>query len=283
MKVSRKFITWMVDARTLLFLSNFALVVIGMLFLKMQRTWLQIGFGLSMALLAEFLWLYFYKKQRKFEYYHLSSSVVTGIGLILVLNLTEWWLYGLLSVVGTSSKYLLKKNERDHLFNPSNFAIVALVALSSSDTIRIYSDQFAMSKYVFYHVLIFGLICCFLVDRLALIFSYMGTFAAFAILFDRLNLKMNFYDIIGSELGAGALIFLFFMITDPRTSPKRRSAQVMWGIFVATLSVAMKYQEVYYSRFLALFIATAVGIIFESSARSTGLLAKRQELIKAAS
>lgn len=145
------------DARTLLFLNNFALVVIGMLLLKMQRTWIQIIFRLGCTLLTEFLFLYFYKRRRKFEIQQFLSSIVTGIGLILVINAVVWWAYGALSVIAIASKHLLRKNERDHIFNPANFAIIFFIALSPDNLLRIYSDQFAMSKYILYHL---GRPCC---------------------------------------------------------------------------------------------------------------------------
>jgi Na+-translocating ferredoxin:NAD+ oxidoreductase RnfD subunit len=267
----------LLDARVILFINNLVLVVLGMVLLNMPRTWTQILFGLSIALLTEFLFIHFLRKEKSNRYYQYISSIVTAIGLILVINAVNWWVYGALSFIAIASKHLLKKNVRDHLFNPANFAIVFFIALSSTSFVRIYSDQFAMSKYILYQVLVVGVICSYLVSRLTLIFSYSITFLFWGLLLNQFQMKMNFYDIVGSEVGVGSLIYLFFMITDPRTSPSSRRAQIIWGVSIASLSVLLKYHEVYYSRFIALFIATSLGGMYEVSRRATGKYLLLQE------
>lgn len=69
----------------------------------------------------------------------------------------------------------------------------------------------------------------------------------------------------GPELGTGAMIYLFFMITDPRTSPHRAKAQFFWAGLIAFLAVLLRSHEIHFSRFIALFIATLLTGLYEVS------------------
>src|SRR5262249_48518723 len=49
--------------------------------------------------------------------------------------------------------------------------------------------------------------------------------------------------VLGHQLLVGSLIlFTFFMISDPKTTPDRRSARIAWGMAVAVLAFVLQHQ-----------------------------------------
>ena len=59
---------------------------------------------------------------------HLASAYITGISVGILLRSPAFWPYALCSAIAITSKYVLRWRGR-HLWNPSNFAISAMLFL----------------------------------------------------------------------------------------------------------------------------------------------------------
>jgi Na+-transporting NADH:ubiquinone oxidoreductase subunit NqrB len=93
------------------------------------------GFGDSTAILTELvlgrlLWG---------TWPHLASAYVSGISVGMLIRSPEFWPYALCAALSITSKYVLRLEGR-HLWNPSNFGIVAMLVLAS-DTVAGLSVQ----------------------------------------------------------------------------------------------------------------------------------------------
>src|ERR1700753_1383326 len=60
---------------------------------------------------------------------HLASAYITGISVGILLRSPAFWPYALCSAIAITSKYVLRWRGR-HLWNPSNFAISAMLLLA---------------------------------------------------------------------------------------------------------------------------------------------------------
>src|SRR5690606_21221866 len=56
---------------------------------------------------------------------HLASAYITGISVGMLVRSPAFWPYALCSAISITSKYVLRLENR-HLWNPSNFGIVAM-------------------------------------------------------------------------------------------------------------------------------------------------------------
>ena len=60
---------------------------------------------------------------------HLASAYISGISIGMLLRSPEFWPYPLCAAISIVSKYVLRVDGR-HLWNPSNFGIVAMLVLA---------------------------------------------------------------------------------------------------------------------------------------------------------
>jgi Na+-translocating ferredoxin:NAD+ oxidoreductase RnfD subunit len=71
-----------------------------------------------------------------------------------------------------------------------------------------------------------------------------------------------FLLIIGPELNVGVILFAFLMITDPITSPRNHNLQWLFGFSIAAVNLILRYEQLYYSQFIALFIVLSFTSVF---------------------
>jgi hypothetical protein len=70
---------------------------------------------------------------------HLASAYVSGISVGMLVRSPDFWPYAVCSALAITSKYLIRMDGR-HIWNPSNFAIVAMLVLAA-DTVASLSVQ----------------------------------------------------------------------------------------------------------------------------------------------
>src|SRR4029077_21215489 len=86
-----------------------------------SRTLLAIGTAIALEMVLG-RWLYG-------KIPNLASAYITGISVGILDRSPEYWPYALTSAIAITSKYVLRWRGR-HLWNPSNFAICAMLLLA---------------------------------------------------------------------------------------------------------------------------------------------------------
>ena len=133
------------------------------------------------------------------------------------------------AVITIASKFVIRFNGK-HLFNPTNFGIVAMMALSGQ--VWVSPGQWGnLAVFAFLMACLGGLV----VNRAArsdvtyaFIISYM------ALVFGRSIWLGEPMSIPIHRLENGALLlFTFFMISDPRTTPNSRLGRILFALIVA--------------------------------------------------
>jgi enediyne biosynthesis protein E5 len=161
----------------------------------------------------------------------LRSPLITGLSLSLLLRADEPWLHAAAGAVAILSKFLLRVDGK-HVFNPAGFAIVAL--LLGSNHVWISPGQWGASIWFAALVAFFAILVLHAARRadVAIFFllSHAGLLLARAWwLGDPLAIPLH-------QLQSGSLlIFAFFMISDPRTTPDARLARFIFAFAVALL------------------------------------------------
>ena len=76
---------------------------------------------------------------------------------------------------------------------------------------------------------------------------------------------------LGPMTGAEFALFTFSMIPDPKTSPTGARECVMWGLAIAVLDGVLRFLEIRYSMFYALFALCAALPLFRLRAARRGV------------
>jgi len=159
----------------------------------------------------------------------LRSPTITGLSLSLLLRADALWLYGLAAVIGIGSKFILRLNGK-HVFNPAGLAIVVL--LLTSNGVWISPGQWGTDIWFAALTGFLAILVLSAARRADIAIFFLASHAALLLaraawLGDPLSIPLH-------QLQSGSLlIFTFFMISDPRTSPDSMLGRFLFAFAVA--------------------------------------------------
>ena len=162
----------------------------------------------------------------------LRSALITGLSLSLLLRADEPWLPAIAGIVAIASKFVLRIDGK-HIWNPAGFAIVAL--LLTSGGVWISPGQWGASVWFGSLVAFLAILVLHASQRSDTALFFLGSHAALLLaralwLGDPLVIPLH-------QLHSGSLlIFAFFMISDPRTTPDSRVGRLVLALAVALLA-----------------------------------------------
>ena len=163
----------------------------------------------------------------------LRSALITGLSLSLLLRADAAWLPAIAGVVAIASKFVLRVDGR-HIFNPAGFAIVALLLLAGGG-VWISPGQWGSSVWFASLLAFVAILVLQAAQRSDIALFFLGSHAA--LLFARAFWLGDPIAIPLHQLQNGALlIFAFFMISDPRTTPDSRLGRFLFALAVAALA-----------------------------------------------
>ena len=157
------------------------------------------------------------------------SALISGLSLCLLLRTNSLTLAVAAAVVTIASKFVIRINGK-HLFNPTNFGIVAMMLLTGQ--VWVSPGQWGnVAFFAFLMACLGGLV----VNRAArsdVTFAFIAFYMA--LVFGRSIWLGEPLAIPLHRLQSGALLlFTFFMISDPRTTPNSRAGRIVFALLVA--------------------------------------------------
>ncbi len=192
-----------------------------------------------------------------------ASAMLTGSGVALILRDTgidagqhwsfeHWWWFALIATGSLATKYLIRWRG-SNLLNPSNFGLVVAFLLLGGDRIEPLDFWWAplgAPMVGAYLVIIAGGVL--ITRRAALLEMATAFWATLAACLGALALaghcmvtSWSLQPVCGARFwwtvisSPETMIFLFFMITDPRTIPTGRRGRVAFGICVGVVSALL--------------------------------------------
>lgn len=183
-----------------------------------------------------------------------ASALISGLSLGLLLRAPELWPFVLAGAVTVLAKHFIRVRGR-HVFNPSNFGLVVALALPWAQG-RVTPGQWGDSWVMLFLILNLGFFIIYRVRRLHLVAAFAVSFAAFGLARSALELS-SVYSVYASMVSGAFLLFTFFMITDPMTSPGTASGRVLYAVVVAAVDAVLRSFGTPYSVFLALVVVCA--------------------------
>lgn len=165
------------------------------------------------------------------------SALITSLSLTILLR-TEFMLLAMVAAaIAIGSKFLIRARNK-HVFNPANLSLVVLMLMT--DRAWVSSGQWGGAAIVAFALACLGFIVLTRAKRAETTAAFMLTFAA--LLFGRALWLGDPLSIPVHQLQNGAfLLFSFFMISDPKTSPNTAAGRVVYGAMVATVAYTIRF------------------------------------------
>jgi Na+-transporting NADH:ubiquinone oxidoreductase subunit NqrB len=155
------------------------------------------------------------------------------MSLCLLLKTNHWYTSLLAAFLTVVSKYALRFNHK-HIFNPSAFGIIATIFLTRDAWLS--PGQWGSNAVIFFAATVLGIIVVTRVQKLDVSLAFLFTFIG--LLYWRqvhvLGWPMDYF--VHSVSTGSLLLFTFFMISDPKTSPNHPVARIIWAVLIAFIS-----------------------------------------------
>jgi Na+-transporting NADH:ubiquinone oxidoreductase subunit NqrB len=165
---------------------------------------------------------------------NLLSAYISGLSLTLLEKPQggALWTFAIGGFLAISSKYVIRYRN-NHLWNPTNFAICAMLLLAPGH-VSVLSHQFGNDLVTNLCIWTFGLIVAARVGVLHITLTYIGSFLVLnsvrAVAFGQ-----PLFPEIAPITGPMYQLFIFFMITDPRTIVRGRGRQMAVAFTIAVV------------------------------------------------
>ena len=171
---------------------------------------------------------------------NLLSAYISGISLTLLIKPQggALWPFALGGFLAISSKYVLRYRD-NHLWNPTNFAIAALL-LTAPDRVSVLSHQFGNDVATNLVIWTFGLIIAARVGVLHITLTYVASFLLLNSV-RAVALGQPVLTEIAPITGPMYQLFVFFMITDPRTVVRGRRRQIVVAVLIAVMETLIRF------------------------------------------
>lgn len=227
-------------------------LVCGLMFLGFARTPWQVVLVVGTAAMADFLANLVFRKRREFPW----SGLITGCGLALLLDYgSNAWLPMLPPLLAIGSKHLFTLNGK-HVYNPALFGVISGMLLGGGLISPAPAYQWGGTWAV--TLFLAGLaMVVFLrkIERGWLV----GSFLVFYIAQTAFRVWVMRHHVPAEAIWLGTLtapaffLFVFYMLTDPATSPAKKGTQIGIAAAITVADLAFHFMQGYYTLFFAAF------------------------------
>jgi enediyne biosynthesis protein E5 len=190
-----------------------------------------------------------------------ASAYITGISVGILVRSPAYWPYVLCAAISIMSKYVLRVKGR-HIWNPSNFGISVMLFLAA-DTVASLSIQWGNYLLPMLIIWALGSIIIARLHRFHITGIYVASFLAFAFLRSWMT-GSPWQSEVAPITGPMYQLFIFFMITDPKTTVRSKRGQCIVVFLVASLEMVLRLRQVVYAPFYALFIVGPAAMLVET-------------------
>lgn len=220
------------DPRLYQIVSLSTLLFYGFFFLHFDISIWQIVITLGIAQLTQ------YAGTRYFNLlaFDPKSALISALSLCLLLRTNDLAVAALTALIAIGSKFIFRWNDK-HVFNPTNLALVIILA---SGLGWISPGQWGQIAWFGFLIACLGSLVVTRAARadvtLAFLTFYVGLLFTRALwLGDPLTIPLH-------QIESGALlIFSFFMISDPKTTPDSRTGRIVFALIVALTALYVQF------------------------------------------
>ena len=220
------------DPRLYQIASLSTLLLYGLVWLHFDVSPWQIAITLGTALLTQ------YAGTRLFKLLSFDprSPLISALSLCLLLRTNHLEVAALAASIAIGSKFVIRWKDK-HLFNPTNLALVVVLA---SGLGWISPGQWGQVAWFGFLIACLGSLVVTRAARADVTLAFLGFYVGLLItralwLGDPLTIPLH-------QLESGALlIFSFFMISDPKTTPDSRTGRIIFALIVALAALSVQF------------------------------------------
>lgn len=191
---------------------------------------------------------------------HLASAYISGISVGILVRSPALWPYMLCSMISITSKYVLRVRER-HIWNPSNFGICAMLVLAPM-AVATLSVQWGNSLWPMIVIWALGSVIIWRLKRFHITVTYVVSFILFAFVRSLIT-GQTFQAEVAPITGPMYQLFVFFMITDPKTTVGSKAAQCCVAFAVALVETILRLMQIVHAPYYALFLVGPTANLIE--------------------
>ena len=204
----------------------------GVLIFDLSLLWAQVVFTFVSGLLTQFLWI----KILKLKLNSFLSAFITCLSLVLLLRSNNLWIHPLAAVIAINSKFFIQY-KKQHFFNPSALGIFLVLLLDGS---WLSPGQWGSGVILSVWMVAVGCFISRKVHRMDIAWLFL-VFYLGGLLTRNLYLGYEMAVFYHATLNGSLLLFAFFMISDPRTSPNHFLGKIIFTFFVAIITLVSQY------------------------------------------
>ncbi len=203
-----------------------ALLVYGIARLDFEVSVIQSSVSLATVFLVQWVCTRTMRLPR-FEW---RSALISGLSLCLLCRANSLWLVVVTAVLAIASKFVLRWHGK-HLFNPTNFGLMTMMLLTDGD-VWVSPGQWGNVAFFAFLMACLGGLVVMRARRADVALAFLACWCGLLIgrslyLGEPLAIPLH-------RLQNGALLlFTFFMISDPRTTPDSRAGRLVFAALVA--------------------------------------------------
>jgi hypothetical protein len=209
---------------------------------------------------------------------HLASAYISGISVGILIKSPLLWPFILCSLVTISSKYVLRIGKR-HLWNPSNFGVTMMLLLAP-DSVATLTVQAGNNGLSVVAIWILGGLIMYRLGLFHIPLAFVLSFIPLAFL--RSYVTGHPWQAEISPITSPMFqLYMFFMITDPKTITHRKWSQIVVAILVACMETfwRLAFKDIH-SLYHALFtvgpVTNFIEIYFDSRKAKAAAVAASQ-------
>ncbi len=209
------------------------LLLLGKYVANIYMPWFDVLVVLGVTFFVEHVLIYV-KVQDKI--YFSYSSLSTALGIVFMMVTPHLWVVLLVITLGLLQKHLLSFEGR-HFFNPSNFALLMGLLFFYNDA-HIVLGQLGDNIYLVLIVVVLAGMVLYRANRwvIPVVFSltYLLLQYVFVVSYDPVMIMEEVYYRFYS---VSFIVFIVFMLTDPKTTPVTPVQQVVFAIGISIVAV----------------------------------------------
>jgi enediyne biosynthesis protein E5 len=217
-----------------------------------QKTLLAIGTSMLAELALGRIFLH--------KWPNLASAYITGISVGILLRSPAFWPYALCGLLAITSKYVLRVRGR-HIWNPSNFGISVMLFLASQAVASL-SIQWGNNLWAMLVIWALGTAIIWRLRRFHICAVYVASFVLLALLRAWMT-GDPWQSEISPITGPEYQLFIFFMITDPKTTVRSKLGQCIVAFSVAVVEFFLRLDQSIYAPLYALFLVGPTAMLIE--------------------
>lgn len=208
------------------------LLTYGLLWLHFDVSIPQVAVTFGMTLLTQYAGTRLYKLPK----FDPLSALVSAVGLCIFLRTNDLAVVALASLIAIGSKFVIRWKKK-HIFNPTNLALVVVIV---SGLGWISPGQWGQVAWLGFLIVCMGSLVVTRAARadvtLSFLAFYLGLLVARTLwLGDPLTIPLHQIESVT------LLIFSFFMISDPKTTPNSRAGRIFFTFLVAVTALFVQF------------------------------------------